>query len=82
VVQRDEMLDYAAWPRSDGAGRRLLAVVRSDPSLELYRPDVRSVLAQREMGAHTVVVREVAGQDAPEVSLAENEHVIQALAPD
>src|SRR5262249_5206734 len=49
---------------------------------ELNRPEVRSVLVQREMGARPVVVREVAGQDAAEVSLAENKHVIQALAPD
>jgi hypothetical protein len=29
-----------------------------------------------------MIVDEVAGQDAMEVSLSENEHVIQALAPD
>ena len=29
-----------------------------------------------------MVVGDVAGQDAVEVSLAENEHVIQTLAPD
>jgi hypothetical protein len=34
------------------------------------------------MGARPVVVSEVAGQDAAKVSLVENEHVIQALAPD
>jgi hypothetical protein len=49
---------------------------------ELDRPDIWSVLGEGEMGARSVVVSEVAGQDAAEVSLAENEHVIQALAPD
>jgi hypothetical protein len=34
------------------------------------------------MGTCLVVIGEIAGQDAAEVSLAENEHVIQALAPD
>ena len=34
------------------------------------------------MGTRPVVVSEVASQDAAEVSLAEDEHVIQALAPD
>ena len=46
---------------------------------ELDRPDIWSVLVEREMGARPVVVSEVAGQDAAEVSLVENEHVIQAL---
>ena len=40
------------------------------------------VLVRREMGTCQVVVGEVLGQDAAEVSLAEDEHVIQALAPD
>ena len=48
----------------------------------LDRPEVWSVLVEREMGARPVIVSEVAAQDAAEVSLAENEHVIQALAPD
>jgi hypothetical protein len=49
---------------------------------ELDRPEVWSVLVEREMGARPVVVSEVAGQDAAKVSLVENEHVIQALALD
>ena len=49
---------------------------------ELDRPEVGCVLVQREMGTRLMVVSEVAGQDAAEVSLAEDEHVIQALAPD
>jgi hypothetical protein len=49
---------------------------------ELDRPEVWSVLVEREMGAGMVVVAEVSGQDAAEVSLAEDEHVVQTLAPD
>ena len=57
-------------------------VQRIDDVGQLDRPEVGSVLVEREMGARLMVVGEVAGQDAAEVSLAENEHVIQALAPD
>ena len=49
---------------------------------EVDQPEVRSILAKRKMGARPVIVSEVAGQDAAEVSLVENEHVIQALAAD
>jgi hypothetical protein len=45
-------------------------------------PEVGGVLVEREMCARLMVVGEVAGQDAVEVSLAKNENVIQALAPD
>ena len=48
---------------------------------ELDRPEVGCVLIEREVCARLVVVGEIAGQDAVEVSLAENEHVIQTLAP-
>jgi hypothetical protein len=47
---------------------------------ELDRPEVGRVLVQREVGTRLMVVGEVLGQDAAEVSLAEDEHVIQALA--
>src|SRR6266849_4947614 len=49
---------------------------------ELDRPEVGRVLVQREMRTRLMVVGEVSGQDAAEVLLAEDEHVIQALAPD
>jgi hypothetical protein len=81
--------------REDGGGglRRLanVAMVQAaafgklhDPPRrgELDRPAVGCVLVQREMGTCLVVVGEIAVQDAAEVSLAEHEHVIQALAPD
>jgi hypothetical protein len=46
------------------------------------RPEVGCVLVQRKVGARLMVIGEVAGQDAAEMSLAEDEDVIQALAPD
>jgi hypothetical protein len=49
---------------------------------ECDRPEVRCVLVEREVCARLMVVSEIAGQEAVEVSLAENEHMIQALAPD
>jgi hypothetical protein len=45
-------------------------------------PSVGCILVEREVSSCPVIVRDVAGQDAVEVSLAENEHVIQTLAPD
>ena len=45
-------------------------------------PGVRCALVEREMSATLVIVPEVAGQDAARVSFAENENVIQTLAPD
>ena len=40
------------------------------------------VLVEREVRARLMVVGEVAGQDTAQVSLAEDENVIQTLAPD
>ena len=57
--------------RDDRAGRR-----------RLDRPSVGCVLVEREVSASPVVVREVAGQDAPQVLFAEDENMIQTLAPD
>ena len=48
---------------------------------QLDRPEVWSILVEGDMRTRSVVVSEVAGQDEAEVSLAEHEHVIQALAP-
>lgn len=45
-------------------------------------PQIGCVLVEREVCARPMVVGEVAGQDAVEVSLAEDKDVIQALAPD
>src|SRR6185436_16898732 len=45
-------------------------------------PGARGVLGEREVRSGLMVVGEVAGQDAAEVLFAEDEDVIQALAPD
>src|SRR5262249_46648357 len=49
---------------------------------DLSWADVERILGEREMRSSPVIVGEVADEDAAEVSLAEDEHVIQALAPD
>src|SRR5260370_30586285 len=57
---------------------------RDDPARvgELDGPDVRRILVEREMRASPVIVGEVAGQDTAQVAFAENQNVIQTLAPD
>lgn len=49
---------------------------------ELDGPDGRRILVEREMSASPVIILEVAGRDAAYVPFAENENVIQTLAPD
>ncbi len=49
---------------------------------ELDGPDARRILVEREVSARPVVVREVAGEGAAQVPFAEDEDVIQTLAPD
>jgi hypothetical protein len=68
--------------RRGGAGRRPREAARSSLSRELDRLEIGCVYVQREMGMRLMVVGVVSGQDAAGVSLAEDEHVIQALAPD
>jgi hypothetical protein len=75
------MLDYAVWAevaKVQAADFRKLHDLACHS--ELDRPEVRCILGQREIGARPVIVREVAGEDAAEMS--QDEHVIQALAPD
>jgi hypothetical protein len=45
-------------------------------------PEIGCVLVEREVSSRLMVIGEIAGQDAAEVSLAEDEHMIQTLAPD
>src|SRR5438445_11386321 len=45
-------------------------------------PFVGRILGEREMRASLVIVAEVTGQDAAQVSFPEDENMIQALAPD
>src|SRR2546430_8516951 len=49
---------------------------------ELDGPDVRRMLVEREVRASPMIAGEVAGQDAAQVAFAENQNVIQTLAPD
>jgi hypothetical protein len=48
----------------------------------LDRPYVGRILLQREVSARAVIMGKVAGQETVKVPLAENEHVVQILAPD
>src|SRR5262249_55433347 len=48
----------------------------------LDRPPVGCILVEREVSAGPVIVREVGGEDAAQVPLAENDDMFQALAPD
>src|SRR5882724_8739003 len=78
--------------RTAGAGLRRLADVAvmqatdfgnfHDPARlgELDGPDVRRILVEREMRASPVIVREVRGQDASQMPLAENDSMVEALA--
>ena len=45
-------------------------------------PPVGRILVECEVSACAVIVREVAGQDAVQVALAQDEDMIQTLAPD
>ena len=57
--------------RDDGAERRWLD-----------RPSVGCILVERQVSASPVIVREVRGEDASQVPLAENDDMVQTLAPD
>ena len=48
----------------------------------LYASGRWRVFRQREMSTRSVIVRNVAGQNAAQVLLAEYRHVVQAVAPD
>ena len=47
----------------------------------LNRPPVGCILVEREVSARPVIVREVRGEDASQMPLAENDDMVQALAP-
>jgi hypothetical protein len=46
------------------------------------RPSIGSVLLERKVSASPVIVREVRRQDSSKVTLAENDDMVKALAPD
>src|SRR2546428_7429565 len=48
----------------------------------LDRPSVWCILVERQVSASPVIVREVRGEDASQVPLAENDDMVQPLAPD
>ena len=48
----------------------------------LHRSGVRAIHGQRQMRAPPMVVVKVAGQEVPEVGLAEDNHMVQTLPPD
>jgi hypothetical protein len=45
-------------------------------------PSIRSVLLEGKVSAGPVIVREVRREDSSKVTLAENDDMVQALAPD
>jgi len=45
-------------------------------------PSVGCIFVERKVSSHPVIVREVASQGAAQVPFAEDEDVIQTLAPD
>src|SRR5262245_1496729 len=57
---------------------------RHDPARlgKLDRPDIRRILVEREMRSCTVIIREVRGENALQMPLAENDDMLEALAPD
>jgi hypothetical protein len=49
---------------------------------ELHRPPCWAIHAQQQVRPPPVVILEVAGEDASEAVLAEDDHRVQALSPD
>jgi hypothetical protein len=45
-------------------------------------PPIRRILLEREVSSCSVIVREIAGQDAAQVRFTKDEDMIQTLAPD
>ena len=45
-------------------------------------PCVGCIFVEREMGSRPAIVREVAGQEAAQVPFAQDEDMVQTLAPD
>ena len=52
------------------------------PRRRLDRPAVGRILVEREMSASLMIVREVAGQGAAQVSFAQDDDMIETLAAD
>jgi hypothetical protein len=67
--------------RSDGGVRQLAGFPRSDQRRRLDRSADWRVLTQRQLHAGSPVVFEVGLENAPQTGLFQNDHMIQALAP-
>jgi hypothetical protein len=48
----------------------------------LDRPLIRGILGEGKVGSGAVVIREIARQDATQVALAQDDDVVEAVAPD
>jgi hypothetical protein len=48
----------------------------------LHRPLIRGILGEGKVGSGAVVIREIARQDATQVALAQDDDVVEAVAPD
>src|SRR5437879_1458389 len=96
VEALEELAEFAADGAARDRGRlapagvqALLGVEESTPTRSACDQDgaprcdaVGCILVEREVSARPVVVREVAGESAAQVPFAEDEDVIQTLAPD
>jgi hypothetical protein len=69
--------DVAVMQATDFANRDDRAELR-----RLDRASVRCILVEREMRARPMIVREVADEDVAEMPFAQDQNVIQTLAPD
>ena len=47
---------------------------------ELYRPWHQTIHIQRSVRAPVMIILEVTGQEAPQMSLVQDDHVVQAFA--
>src|SRR5512145_554997 len=80
-------LDLAGDPRSSYAPDLAMMQATDFRKLEdraefrrLDCPSVGCVLAEREVSARPMIIREVRGQDAAQMPLAENDDMLEALA--
>ena len=69
--------DVAMMQATDFGNRHDRAQLR-----RLDWPRVGRILVEREVSSCAVIVREVAGQDAAQMAFAQDEDMIQTLAPD
>ena len=66
--------------RIDDGGYRLREAARPCPVRPFDGPHVWRIFVERKVRSRAVVVREIPGQDATQVLLAENDDMVEALA--